>query len=305
MWPASTRAASPPPCSAAGEGRCASRSCGILIILSDMTRLGHLAVPLLLLCAACAGGEPKLRFGTTTTVRQSGMLAVAESLWTTPRLATVIAPSGQILRAAAAGDLEVVLTHAPALERRFVATGAALDYCPFVDSRFAVVGPAADPAQVAAAPTAADAFRRIAQDRALFVSRGDNSGTHEREMAVWRAAGIAPATRPWYIESGADQSTTLRLADERHAYALADLPTLATLPDLAVRPLFSADTILLNRYSLTLVRGSAPRRAAQAFFAWALATWRARVLAIRLPDGRPAFERPAGACDARAAAPAP
>lgn len=270
-----------------------------------MTRLGHLAVSPLLLCAACAGGEPKLRLGTTTTVQQSGMLAVAESLWTTPPLAAVIAPSGQILRAAAAGDLEVVLTHAPALERRFVASGAVLDYCPFVNSRFAVVGPATDPAGVGRAHTAAEAFRRIARDRALFVSRGDNSGTHEREMVAWRAAGIAPAARPWYIESGADQTTTLRLADERHAYALADLPTLATLPDLAVRPLFSADTILLNRYSLTLVRVPAPRPAARAFFAWALATWRARVLAIRLPDGRPAFERPAGGCDRRTVVPAP
>ena len=251
---------------------------------------------MLLLLAACGGHERALRLGTTTTVQQSGMLAVAESLWTNPRLATVIAPSGQILRSAAQGDLDVVLTHAPALEANFLAAGTALAHCPFVNSRFAIVGPAGDPAGAGAAHSAAEAFRRIAARQALFVSRGDKSGTHERELAVWRAAGVSPTGRPWYIESGTDQTTTLRLADERRAYALADLPTLATLPDLALRPLFSADTILLNRYSLTLVRVPTPNPTARDFFTWALDTLRTHVLAITLRDGSPAFESAPGTC---------
>jgi tungstate transport system substrate-binding protein len=258
---------------------------------------------ILLLLVACGGRERALRLGTTTTVQQSGMLAIAESLWTGPRLATIIAPSGQILRSAAQGDLDLVLTHAPALEARFLAAGTGLAHCPFVNSRFAIMGPPRDPARVSSAPTAGEAFRRIAAQAARFVSRGDNSGTHEREMAVWRAAGISPRGRTWYIESGADQTTTLRLADERHAYALADLPTLASLPDLALRPLFSADTILLNRYSLTLVRVPSPHPSARVFFDWALDRWRAHVLAMRLRDGQPAFEGPAGAC--RPATPRP
>jgi tungstate transport system substrate-binding protein len=224
------------------------------------------------------------------------MLAVAESLWSGPRLTAVIAPSGQILRSAADGDLDVILTHAPALEAQFLTTGASLAHCPFVDSHFAVVGPPEDPAEVAAAHTAAEAFGRIAARGARFVSRGDKSGTHERETAVWRAAGITPAGQPWYIESGTDQTTTLRLADERHAYALADIPTLATLPGLDLRPLFSADTILLNRYSLTLLRVPAPTPAAREFFVWALDTLRTHVLAITLRNRRPAFETASGAC---------
>ena len=239
-----------------------------------------------------------LRLGTTTTVRQSGMLAVAESLWRDPPLATVIGPSGQILRAAAQGDLDVVLTHAPALETKFLGAGAALERCPFVTSRFVVAGPSRDPAAVREARDAADAFRRITARGATFVSRGDSSGTHEREVAVWRSAGLAPwDTRPaWYLESGADQTTTLRLADERGAYALADLPTLATLRGLDLRPLFGGDSVLVNRYTISLVRLPAPHPDARRFFTWALDQWRAGVLAIRLSDGTAAFERSPGAC---------
>lgn len=239
-----------------------------------------------------------LRLGTTTTVRQSGMLAVAESLWREPQLATVIGPSGLILHAAAQGDLDVVLTHAPALETKLLGGGAALERCPFVTSRFVVVGPAADPAGVRGAPDAAEAFRRIAAHAMTFVSRGDSSGTNEREVAVWRSAGLEPwaGDHPWYLESGTDQTTTLRLADERRAYALADLPTLATLRDLTLQPLFGDDTVLLNRYSITLVRTPVPHPEARRFFAWALDRWRAAVLAIRLRDGTAAFERSPGAC---------
>ena len=241
-----------------------------------------------------------LRLGTTTTVRQSGMLAVAESLWHGGPLATVIGPSGQILRSAAAGDLDVVLTHAPALEAKFLGHATAVERCPFVTSRFVVVGPAADPADVRGARNAADALRRIAAREATFVSRGDSSGTHERELALWRAAALAPwegaRRRQWYVESGADQTTTLRLADERRGYALADLPTLATLRDLALRPLFGDDTVLVNRYSITLVRLATANPEARPFFTWALETWRRQVLALRLADGTPAFAPAPGAC---------
>src|SRR2546428_980656 len=156
--------------------------------------------------AACRAGPAPLRLGTTYTVQQSGALTVLESLWTGPApLTTVVAPSGQILRAAANGDLDVVITHAPALEQRLlVGPGHALLRCPLAASRFAVVGPAADPARVATAATAAEAFRRIAGAGGPFVSRGASSGTHVKELALWRAAGVTPAPR-WYPEAGAAQ----------------------------------------------------------------------------------------------------
>jgi tungstate transport system substrate-binding protein len=258
----------------------------------------HLAV-VLVLVGACRPASPPLRLGTTYTVQQSGALAVLESLWTargTAPLATVIGPSGQILRAAANGDLDAVITHAPALEEQLlVAPGHALLRCPLAASRFAVVGPATDPAHVATAATAAEAFRRIATAGGPFVSRGDSSGTHLKELALWRGAGVTPAAR-WYLESGADQATTLHLADERAAYALADLPTYARLAGLASRILFAADTALTNPYTLYVIRRTAAHPAAGAFATWAAHSGRDALLALRLSDGTPAFVPRAGDC---------
>src|SRR2546423_8491956 len=132
-----------------------------------------------LMAAACQAGPAPLRLGTTYTVQQSGALAVLESLWTGPApLTTVVAPSGQILRAAANGDLDVVITHAPALEQRLlVGPGHALLRCPLAASRFAVVGPAADPARVATAATAAVAFPPLAAAGGRFAPHGYQSGS--------------------------------------------------------------------------------------------------------------------------------
>jgi len=261
------------------------------------------------MCAAagaCTSEARPLRFGTTYTVEQSGALAlleprgIAPGLPAPPPIAVVVAPSGQILRAAARGDLDVVLTHAPSLEHRLlVAPARAGLRCPFVASRFAVVGPPGDPARVAAAPDAAAAFARIARAGATFVSRGDSSGTHVTELTLWTAAGVQPQGERWYVESGADQAATLRLADERGAYALADLPTLARLPPLDLRVLLWRDSTLVNEYTLYVVASPRPHPAADSFARWALDTWRADVLAIRLPDGQPAFERSPGACTAQ------
>ena len=255
--------------------------------------------------AACRPASTPFRLGATYTVQQSGVLAVLESLWTGPRFATVVAPSGQILRAAASGDLDVVITHAPALERRLlVGPGHALLRCPFVASRFAIVGPAADPARVAAAASAAAAFRRIAAVGGPFVSRGDSSGTHVKELALWQAAGVTPVS-PWRIESGADQAATLHLADERDAYALADLPTYARLRGLSLRILFVADTALTNPYTLYVVRHPGASADAGGFARWATQTGRAAIVGLRLPDSTPAFVVVTGACMTPPAAAAP
>jgi tungstate transport system substrate-binding protein len=231
-----------------------------------------------------------LRFGTTYTVQQSGALALLDTLADSSpgRFVVIVGPSGQILRSAAAGDLDVVLTHAPALERRWL-EGHWIQRCPFAESRFAVVGPAADPAGVAAATSAADAFGRIARSGAIFVSRGDSSGTHERELAIWKAAGLTPEPGETYFEAAGDQASTLRLAHNWGAYALADLPTLARQPDLGLSVLFRRDSLLANRYTLYTVRSDSARPAAATFTTWLMSVWRPRVVAMRLADSTPAF----------------
>lgn len=210
----------------------------------------------------------------------------------------MIGPSGQILRSAAEGDLDVVITHAPALETKWLGGGRAALRCPVVASRFAIVGPPADPAGVASAPSAADAVARVARHRALFVSRGDSSGTHVKELALWQAARVSPRGEAWYIEAGAGQAATLQIANERRAYALADLPTLAHIQGIALRILFTADTTLLNPYTLYVVRRPTEHPAARLFALWVMEVWRDRLAAIRLPDGTPAFVARAGGCTA-------
>ena len=265
-----------------------------------------------LMCAALAActsetrAQP-LRLGTTYTVEQSGALALLDSLHPPVSLRLILGPSGQILRSAAAGDLDVVLTHAPSLEQRLlIEPGRAASRCPFIASRFAIVGPAADPAHARGASSAADAFHRIAAARATFVSRGDSSGTHVKELALWKAAGVAPPPGPrdrWYVQAGVDQAATLRIADERGAYALADLPTFARLTVLEARVLFTADTALGNPYTLYVIRSASAHPAGARFASWALSDWRPRLLALRLPGGETAFAPLAGGCMAPVAAP--
>ncbi len=240
-----------------------------------------------------------MRLGTTTTVEQSGAMAILDSLHPPAAVSVVIGPSGQILRSAAAGDLDVIITHAPSLEQRvLVAPGHAQLRCPFVASGFAIVGPPADPAKIAGATSATDALRRIAAARATFVSRGDSSGTHVKELALWQGAGVAPSPRgrSWYLETGSDQGATVRLADEKRGYALVDLPTFAKLKGMELRVLVAGDTALLNPYTLYVIRSPSPHPAAESFASWAMANWRTRLLAMQLDGGMAAFQPLAGGC---------
>ena len=244
-----------------------------------------------------------MRLGTTSTVEQSGAIAILDSLHPPAAVAIVIGPSGQILRSAAAGDLDVIITHAPSLEQRLlVAPGHAQLRCPFVASVFAIVGPPADPAKIAGATSAADALKRIAAARATFVSRGDSSGTHVKELALWKDVGVSPSPRGgggrrlWYLETGSDQAATVRLADERHGYALVDLPTFSRLKGVDLRVLVAGDTALLNPYTLYVIRSPSPHPAALSFATWAMDAWRARLLAMQLAGGLTAFQPLAGGC---------
>ncbi len=258
------------------------------------------------ICAAqtaCARGghAASLRLGTTTTVEQSGALALLDSLHAPVAVRVVVGPSGTILRSAASGDLDVVITHAPALEQRLlVGPGHAALRGPLVASAFAIVGQAADAAQVREATSAADAFHRIATRRALFISRADSSGTHIKELSLWKAAGVATPGIPdrWYVQAGGDQAATLRIADERSGYALADLPTFTRQAGIDLKVLFTADTVLRNPYTLYVIRSASDDSSGEAtrFSRWALEEWRARLLAERLPGGMAAFQSLLGEC---------
>lgn len=258
---------------------------------------------LLLALPACGRGEerPRLVLATTHTLEDSGILdsitAGFRAAHPEHALSVVVSGSGEALEYARRGDADVVLTHAPEAEQRFVRAGWLADLRPVMHNDFILLGPAADPAGVRAAPDAVGAFRRLRDARAPFVSRGDDSGTHQKEQALWQRLATLPQW-PGYVEAGVGMADALRLASARASYTLADRATWLTLRDeLRLDPLLEGDTVLLNRYSVS--RSWRPRNAegARAFMAW-ITSIPAQELIGRYGSGR--FPRPLFIPDAAA-----
>jgi len=211
---------------------------------------------LLVVCSATWCAPRPIILATTTSTYDSGLLdfILPEFERRSGIDVKVIAVgTGQALELARRGDADAVLVHAPDLERQFIRQGQAAGHWRLMYNHFAIVGPGSDPADVRAAPTAAQAMRRIADARAPFVSRGDESGTHHQELLLWQAAKTTPAG-DWYLESGSGMAATLRLADEKDAYTLSDIGTyLSQKGRLRLAVLYEKGDELLNRYSLMAV----------------------------------------------------
>ncbi len=190
---------------------------------------------------------------TTTSTQDSGLLDVLVPMFerkTGYTVKTVSVGTGQALALAARGEADVTLAHAPDVEKKYVADGRLHSRRLVMYNDFVVAGPDADPAKISGERSALAALRRIATTGARFVSRGDRSGTHTLELALWRRAGVEPAA-PWYIESGQGMGATLGLADDRRAYALTDRATLlAFARRLALKVMVEGDLALLNIYSV-------------------------------------------------------
>lgn len=201
--------------------------------------------------AAAARGQV-LRLATTTSTADSGLLDAILPAFEEQSGATVdviAVGTGQALELGARGDVDVVLVHARASEDAFVAAGDGVDRRDVMYNDFVIVGPPSDPARIAAAASAAEAFRAIAASEAIFASRGDESGTHRKEQAIWAAAPITPTRElAWYRSLGQGMGETLITANELGAYTLVDrgtwLATRANLPELAI--LFGGETITAN-----------------------------------------------------------
>ena len=199
-----------------------------------------------------AGNEGEVILATTTTTRDSGLLDVlipAFEQRTGYRVKSIIQGSGAVLALAARGEADVVLAHSPDAETQWMAQGNGTERLLVMHNDFLLVGPDHDPAHVRGAPDAVSAFQSIADAKAAFVSRGDQSGTHVREQTLWREAGIRPQGQPWYVESGSGMGQTLIIADQRDAYTLSDRGTwLAFGRKVRLAPLLEGDPRLLNVY---------------------------------------------------------
>lgn len=218
--------------------------------------------PTLLLLAALFFSAPVfaqeslLRLATTTTTANSGLveyLISAFSRDTGIAVHVIAVGTGKALRLGRDGDVDVVLVHAREAEERFVADGHGVDRRDVMYNHFVIVGPRSDPAGIADSPAAADALRRIHDSQTPFISRGDDSGTHRRELFLWRDASRTPGGR-WYREVGQGMGKTLQIANETDAYTITDRGTwLAYRARLEINLLYENESELLNPYGIIAV----------------------------------------------------
>lgn len=275
--------------------RCCTLYCALLLMLA--------------LAPQTRAADEHILLQSTTSTQHSGFFDAILPRFEAAhdiRVRVVAVGTGQALKNAADGNGDVVLVHAREAEEAFIAAGHGVARHPVMYNEFVLVGPREDPAGVRGSPSAAAAFARIHAAGASFVSRGDDSGTHKRELALWSEAGIHvdPAALPWYRDSGSGMGRTLRIAAELDAYTLCDRATWIAQDapgDLAV--VYEGDPALFNQYSLILVD---PRRhphvnapAGTVFIDWmlsaegqaAIAGFRVNGQQLYFPNARD-FEKP-------------
>jgi tungstate transport system substrate-binding protein len=189
---------------------------------------------------------------TTTSTQDSGLLDVLIPVFekkTGYFVKTIAVGSGQAMAMGEKGEADVLLVHSPDAEKKFVAAGYGINRRLIMHNDFIVNGPSSDPAKVKGTKKAVDVFKKIASTGSLFMSRGDNSGTHSKEKAIWKAAGINQEGQKWYQQTGLGMGQTLNVAAEKRAYVLADRGTyLALKKRLDLDILAEGDAILLNIY---------------------------------------------------------
>lgn len=221
-------------------------------------RQGGLFIAALLIAAAsfACGDADELILATTTSTQDSGLLDVLVPMFEDEHgysVKTIAVGSGQALRLGREGEADVLLSHSPDAEEEFVAGGYSESRAPVMYNDFVIVGPASDPAGVAGAGSAGEAFQRIAGAEAIFVSRGDGSGTHVKELALWSAAGIEPSGS-WYQEAGLGMGAVLTVTNDRRGYTLSDRGTfLAQRGNFDLEILFEGDEALFNQYHVIVV----------------------------------------------------
>jgi tungstate transport system substrate-binding protein len=213
-----------------------------------------LALAILVAAASCGGnGDNELILGATTSVQDSGLLDELVRVFEDVSdydVKPIVGGSGQILEMARQGEFDVIMTHSPADEAKFVADGEGLDPRIVMRNFFLVAGPEDDPGVVKNAATLSEAFERIASGEHRFISRGDNSGTHRRELAIWEEIGVRPEGESWYELSSTGQGQNLLVAADKGAYTLVDSSTFTVFQERAGVESLLTDEDKPNIYSV-------------------------------------------------------
>jgi tungstate transport system substrate-binding protein len=234
---------------------------------------GRSATVLCFLTGCSSDDVPRLVLGTTHTVEDSGLLdvlatAFRNELGSEYALSIVVAGSGEVLTMARRGDIDAVLSHSPDDEIALVAAGRAEAREAVMHNDFVLAGPLADPAGARAAPSAAGALAMIEDSGTPFVSRGDGSGTHRKELSLWASAQRVP---DWsqYMQAGTGMAEALRIAAQRHAYILADRATFEVLRhQLDLDLILEGDPALFNQYSVLVMSDARNRAGARRLADW-------------------------------------
>ena len=239
---------------------------------------------LLIIVAACVAPAVAdsnfILVQSTTSTQNSGLfdfLLPQYQSHSGTEVRVVAVGTGQALKNAASGNGDVLMVHAKTAEEKFIADGNGVERFPVMYNEFVIVGPAGDPAAIADAGNISEALHQIANSGTLFISRGDDSGTHKREKSLWQAANLSidPATHDWYKDTGSGMGRTLSIAIELGAYTMTDRGTWISYADRgAHKVLFEGDQALFNQYSLILVNPERHQhvkaKAGQAFIDWML-----------------------------------
>jgi len=224
-------------------------------------------VILLLALILFSAETARVRVATTTSLYATSLLENLAEAFTSSyndvAFDFIAVGSGEALRRAEMGDACLVFVHAPSLEKQYISKNVIIDQRIVAYNYFIVVGPFSDPAEVLNAESALDAFKKIYQagerGEAFFVSRGDSSGTHLKELSIWNKAGLDPRGKAWYKETGSGMSQTLLIAQELKAYTISDIGTYLKfrekVPDLKI--LYEGGEDLINIYSVYLVSSCA------------------------------------------------
>jgi tungstate transport system substrate-binding protein len=203
--------------------------------------------------------QARIRMASTTSTQNSGffdyLLPVFEKK-TGSKIDVVAVGTGAAIEIGKRGDADVVFVHAKEQELKAVEEGFFVNRHDVMYNDFVIIGPTNDQAKIKGMKSAPDAFKKIAESGSSFVSRGDKSGTHTKELAIWKKTGIEPAGQKWYLEVGQGMEKTQRIADEKRAYTLTDRGTwLATREkdklDMAV--VLEGDPTLFNQYGVMVV----------------------------------------------------
>ena len=224
------------------------RKIGLTILL-----LGIVVSLLFITGMTSVQAQPKtIILATTTSTQDSGLLDVLLPIFekeTGYFVKTIAVGSGQAMAMGQKGEADVLLVHSPTAEKKFIGEGYGVNRRLVMHNDYIIVGPPGDPAKVKGLKAASEAFKKIASGKALFLSRGDNSGTHSKEKEIWKAAGINPEKEKWYQQTGLGMGQTLSVAAEKKGYTLADRGTyLALKKNLGLDILVEGDAILLNIY---------------------------------------------------------